>query len=135
MSNTIRDKNGRAWSLQVTIDSVKTYERMVDIKVFAKLFELWLKYRECTNALEGIFGAIANLFPGIEEAAAFLYACAEPEDGGAKPDFNEFCKVVSPIECTRAVMNLTEELKTFMPDEPEHLKRDKGSDGSRPLEQ
>jgi hypothetical protein len=125
MQNQIKDAKDRTWRLAVTIGSVKRYEQATEIKVFAQLFALWQKHRD-KDPLEIVLAVIADLFPGIEEAAMFVYECATVE-GGDKPTFDDFCNSVSPIACGKAITGLTEQLQAFMPDKPKDLKE--SSDG------
>lgn len=130
MQNQIEDANGRTWRLAVTIGSVKRYERRANMKVFAQLFELWQKQRG-KDPLEIMLGIVADLFPGIEEAAAFVYECAVVEGEKEKPSFDDFCDSVGPIECGKAIADLTAELQEFMPEKPKDLKESGDAD---PLE-
>lgn len=129
MQNGLKDSKGRTWTMAVTIAGVKGFEQRTGMKVFATMFELWKKYKGTEDTLEVMLAIIADLFPGIEEAAAFVYECASVEGEKTKPSFDDFCATVSPLDCGVAVTQLTERLQAFMPDSPKDLK----SDGAAPL--
>jgi hypothetical protein len=122
MSNELKDTKDRAWQLKIVISAVKAYEEKTDIKIFEKLFELWQKYRNSGSFVEGLLAAIANLFPGIDEAASFVYLCATCE-GERKPSYDDFCDSVGPIEIFEAISHLTDKLKDFMPEDDDRLRR------------
>ena len=124
MLNDLKDAQGRTWNLAINITAVKEFEDATGIKIFAKLFELWETHRGATDTLHTLLAMTANLFPGIEDAAAFIYACARLEGSDTRPSFKEFCDVVGPIECGVAIANLTDKLKEFMPQDDDRLKKD-----------
>ena len=124
MLNDLKDAQGRTWKLAINITAVKEFEDATEIKIFAKLFELWEAHRGATDVLHTLLAMTASLFPGIEDAAAFIYACARLDGAETRPSCKEFCDVVGPIECGVAIANLTEKLKEFMPQDDPNLKAD-----------
>lgn len=123
---TFKDDKGREWSLAVTIDSVKAYEKQTGKKVFALLFELYMQFREKTGKpMEIILSVAAAVFPGIDEAAAFVYGSGTVIDG-KKPTYEEFCATSSPIAIGKAAIELAEQLQQFMPEPDTMLKKEEG---------
>ena len=128
MLKTIQDDEGRTWRLRVTIGGVRQFEQQTDVKIFARLYALWQKHRNDAenDPLNAILASIAELLPGVEDAAAFVYSCASVE-GGDKPSFEQFCDSVSLIACGKAAVDLVRELQDeFMPEAPTDLKGSAG---------
>lgn len=131
----MRDSNGNEWILRLTIGAIKEFELRTGVQTFKHLFELWKKNRnQQADGMTMVLSIVADLFPGIEDAAAFVYACLQAPDGGKrKLSFDDFCESTSPLEITEAVMKLVEKLEQFVPEPDETKKRDEKKDGSRPL--
>ena len=123
MQNQLTDSAGRTWRLAITIAAIHGFEERTGIKLFTHLFDLWKRHRDTkAEPLEKMLCIIADLFPGVEEAASFVYECATIETG-EKPNFTDFCATVSPIDCGAALVSLTKRLDMFMPEKPHDLKK------------